>query len=1725
VKGEVSPAAFTVRFLTKAATAAGIGALVTERHIITCAHVVNVALGRDHTSQDKPTELVTVDFPLLAEVPTVQARITLWVPPPRAGAAGADIAGLEITELPAQARPIRLAVDPPRPGTTVRVFGCPADRPDGTVVEAAVQGVIANGRLQLDSLSARRIEQGFSGSPVLDETTGQLAGLIALAPARAGERDSYAIGAERLRLAWPQVFGEAPKDNRDLTILHVPSLRFGHTDSGHTDKEPPDLETKPDLIVVTGDLTEHALPSEYQRAVEFLTVLAATAGVPRRHVAIVPGSRDVSRVACQAYFADQQSREKNPVPPYFPKWSQFAEAFGEFYGDDDRQFTPDEPWTLFTMPALGVTVAGLNSTMALSHRDEDEHGWVGHHQLSWFSERLTQEPRTIIAVHHDPESADFRDGEAIGRYLTGTLLHATDRYELSTIPAHTPSDVIPVKPAKPRDDFFERVVEATRVRHPGATVTERPDDRYLRVTSPKPDGITEQWPVGVLTGPATEQAVTDFAQGVHAQFAARDPQVRSELVHDGPGTPAPLTRLARRHGIRLRSLIEYQGMLDLRPLAEAQRERLATDRIYAERLYVPQRFRLVNDEAASHELVEHAIDWLAADSAQLIVVLGDFGRGKTAFLRQLSRTISAELTGLLPILVELRRLEKAPTLEALLISHLASQGVRDIDAAKLQYMVRSGRLALLFDGFDELELRVGYDNADDYLRTLLASVTEQAKVVLTSRTQHFRSNQQVLTALGERVAALAGSRVVLLEDLSDDQIAEFLAKLYDGDQARALIRLELISGIANLRELAHNPRMLAFIAALEDEKLRAVSDSTAAGLYREIIDSWLARETERQTHHRGMPALTQQERFDACTVLALRLWAAKSATIGLGDLSDSVTATLTGLAERGFSDEQLSHAIGSGSLLVRTDDGAFAFVHRSVMEWLVAHAAATDPAAAAVVLTGQRMSALMARFYADLAGPEATRDWAAETLAGNDSAAVAKQNALMISGPTAQGRVPAPRTRRRPSLAGMDLRDQDLSGRFLRGADMRETDLRGMRLRGIDLRSANLSGADLRGARLDGCFLSGALLTGSRWDGAVVVGSDLRVRPPELAAAAMPEHDPADVMIKPSLSPVCVAYSPDGTLLAVGSWHHIEILPADDRGILRVIRIRDLRTFAFAPDGFRLACATKDSVVVLDVTTGDVVRNLRWPGAGTVSDIAFSPDGARVAVATSDGTRIWNATTGTLYDSAHSGRAALSVAFLPSPDGERVAVGWEDGAVTIGNTDIGRYPNPVRDIASSPDGTLVAVAVADKVRLWDLAADTERAVFDVADGGPVVQVTFSADGTQLTAAWRTGGVHSWDLDTGWRASRSLRGPVIRGFAFSPDGAQVAVARDSGVEVIRLNQMQGYGEDELRRSLHHRASLAFSTDGTALTATFFGLPRVWDLSFGTASPGERPDFIPDVMAYAPDGTRFAWTEGSAAIISHSPTSVSTLQGHRGMINDLAFSPDGALLVTASDDGTAMLWDAKKPGRVSLSTVSTYKYLLTAVAFAGGGTTIVTGSADGDLTLWDPGLFARMSARFDRALSHRSAEAKVIRFQPGCHVGRVHGLAAAADGSLLATAGEDGTTTIWTGDLTVRVATLDSHLGPVRAVAFSPDGTRLATAGEDRTVRIWTLAPGTGSPKPLMTLVDLPGSGYAALLPDGRYKQEGDPGGHLWWAVKLCRFAPGELDAHVPGLTRLPPDAPL
>jgi hypothetical protein len=159
---------------------AGIGFLVTERHIITCAHVVNVALDRDPREQSKPegSVRVQIEFPKLGGAdgaPSRVCEVLAWVPPPRSGAsAGEDIAGLVLArgDLPEKARPARLLDEAIPRGSAVDVFGYPGNPPrteNGANSRLVARGTVGRGLVQLDAdgNTAIRTQAGFSGSPVV----------------------------------------------------------------------------------------------------------------------------------------------------------------------------------------------------------------------------------------------------------------------------------------------------------------------------------------------------------------------------------------------------------------------------------------------------------------------------------------------------------------------------------------------------------------------------------------------------------------------------------------------------------------------------------------------------------------------------------------------------------------------------------------------------------------------------------------------------------------------------------------------------------------------------------------------------------------------------------------------------------------------------------------------------------------------------------------------------------------------------------------------------------------------------------------------------------------------------------------------------------------------------------------------------------------------------------------------------------------------------------------------------------------------------------------------------------------------------------------------------------------------------------------------------------------------------------------------------------------------
>jgi serine/threonine protein kinase len=179
--------------------------------------------------------------------------------------------------------------------------------------------------------------------------------------------------------------------------------------------------------------------------------------------------------------------------------------------------------------------------------------------------------------------------------------------------------------------------------------------------------------------------------------------------------------------------------------------------------------------------------------------------------------------------------------------------------------------------------------------------------------------------------------------------------------------------------------------------------------------------------------------------------------------------------------------------------------------------------------------------------------------------------------------------------------------------------------------------------------------------------------------------------------------------------------------------------------------------------------------------------------------------------------------------------------------------------------------------------------------------------------------------------------------------------------------------------------------------------------------------------------------------------ATLTGHTRPVGAVVFSPNGQLLATGSDDGTARLWDTTGRGTIDrpLATLTGHSGRpVGVVVFSPNGQLLATGSGDGTARLWD----TTGRGTVDRPLATLTG-----------HTDWVGAVVFSPNGQLLATGSIDGTARLWdtTGRGTVDrpLATLTGHTNWVDAVAFSPNRQLLATSSRDNTARLWNVDAGS------------------------------------------------------------------
>lgn len=171
----------------------GAGFLVKEKIVLTCAHVIDDAIGSN--------KHISLDFPRIDPNIFLKADIKFKN-------SESDIAILELCEdTPSGA----MGVDPTSQedlwGHPFETFGFPNDYDDGVWASGVCRRPNAKGWLQIEDIkdTGYNIETGFSGSPVWDKDLDALVGMIAAVERDKGKRSAFAIPIKMLITEWPEL--------------------------------------------------------------------------------------------------------------------------------------------------------------------------------------------------------------------------------------------------------------------------------------------------------------------------------------------------------------------------------------------------------------------------------------------------------------------------------------------------------------------------------------------------------------------------------------------------------------------------------------------------------------------------------------------------------------------------------------------------------------------------------------------------------------------------------------------------------------------------------------------------------------------------------------------------------------------------------------------------------------------------------------------------------------------------------------------------------------------------------------------------------------------------------------------------------------------------------------------------------------------------------------------------------------------------------------------------------------------------------------------------------------------------------------------------------------------------------------------------------------------------------------------------------------------------------
>ncbi len=736
-------------------------------------------------------------------------------------------------------------------------------------------------------------------------------------------------------------------------------------------------------------------------------------------------------------------------------------------------------------------------------------------------------------------------------------------------------------------------------------------------------------------------------------------------------------------------------------------------------------------------------EWLGTPSRNQVTLLGDYGTGKSSVALRLTYKLAKKhledpVNNRIPLFISLRDYSKAINIQQLITDLLLNHyGVQISGFTVFQKFLETGKMVLIFDGFDEMATRVDKKTTIENFNELSKVVTANSKMILTCRTHYFRSQSHVFdlfspekeTELMLEFRKKNNFELIELQELDNSQVILLLQK-------RTIdwkFYWNKIRSIYNLEDLARRPILLDMITKSLPSLILKKSQIDQAILYDEYTRFWIEREDWRSQMSKDEKALFMEN-------LAFQMFTTEVEWVHFSKLCEIVKDEFKSKIITCSDVDYFDNDTRTCSFLNRDSQGNYKFIHRSFMEFFVAKKIAHELSANIIDSLKKLLSPEIFEFLTSLIK---SNDLAKGTLISN-MVHLSQKKAEEI-GYTASNIITL------LNYLKVDLSGKNFSGMSLPFVDFSGMNLKGSRFVGAKLQDANLDGTDL--TTTDFSFA-------------------------DLSNVSIARYNPCTAM----------TYSPDGKKLAIGdSGGILRIWDINRGGIIRTIQdhYRQIFGLAFSPDGKHIASGGCDRILtVRDVRTGKLISRSEVDTA-ILWKIVYSPDGTRIIGVGSDGyVRIWRSFTGKQEKrrlNVEVGKDSIW-AIRCHPEGKCIAIGGPTKHIYIRNLDdydrisvLEGHNDCIQDLCFSVDGKLLASVSTDKqLKIWDLTTLEEKLSVDGVSSFEAV--SFNRHFDMVAVAGNDRSPRIIDLTTGKEVFALLgHSDNVNCIEFSPDGEQVATA--------------------------------------------------------------------------------------------------------------------------------------------------------------------------------------------------------------------------------------------------------------------------------------------------------------------------------------------------------------